>query len=79
MNTIIAQGREKNNIIHLFDGKQKDGWRGTYEVSQCGSVSKSDAPAQTHTVDVADVTGEEYLVINGTIIGKLCGNCESTL
>lgn len=81
MSNLTAQKRRKNNIVHVFTGdRTRKNYRGdTVEVGVCGSCSKENSGNTVYDVDRGEVLDNEYLVVDGDIIGKFCGNCSATL
>lgn len=75
-----AQKRGKNNIVHVFDGQKKRQTflQGTVDMSVCGSARLNDK-RDTYDVERDEVLGEEYLIVDGNIVGKFCGNCSTSL
>lgn len=81
MSNFTASKRNKNNIVHVFDGEKthKTWYNGEVEVSVCGSCDTRSTGVKSYDVEREDVLDNEYLVVNGNIIGKFCGNCSSAL
>lgn len=81
MTEFQAQKREKNDIVHVTDGTMvTKHWTDTTQVPQavCGSYKFSEN-VNRFEVSRDEVLGEDYLVVDGDIVGKFCGNCSLTL
>lgn len=73
-----AQKRDKNNIVHLYDGrKQYSHWQSErVPLSRCGQCM-GDPERDFIEVGLPGAVLEDYLIIDGDIIGKYCSNCQS--
>lgn len=78
---ILAQGRPKNDVLHLYDGqnKKKDIWGTDYIASLCGHVRFNNSDRE-NTYQISDKkAAKDYLIEGGDIQGKICSNCQKSL
>lgn len=86
MTDLTAQARTgSNDTVHLYDGTVETkrhvvtGDTSEVEPALCSGAplyqpTKNDAETE-YSVTVEEVEDEDYLVRDGEVIGKFCGNC----
>lgn len=67
----LAYLSEKSNTIHLVDSEKGVE---SYEWAECGMGGQLDEAMYVHKSEF----GNDYIVRDGEVVGKLCGNCSIT-
>lgn len=81
---ILAQRRDEyNDTVHLFvDEATTYDWVNDEEIQTrqalCRDRVTMNPDAPQHAVTPA-ILNEEYLVVDGEIVGEVCGNCQRVL
>lgn len=68
----LAYLSEKSNTIHLVDSEEGVA---TYEWSECGNGGRLDEAIYIHKSEF----NNDYIIRDGEVVGKLCGNCSKTV
>ena len=65
----LAYHSSKSDTIHIY--QCDDEFQPTYKWSACNNGGRKDTPLRL----TEDEIGENYLIRDGTVVAKICGNC----